>query len=138
MLLLAAVLILLAAVAVFASQNAHMVAVNLLGWHLSWPLAGVVLVSLVAGALVTFLVVLFKQVRLRLKIHDAEGRFRRTESELTSIRSELAKVKAELEKTKAALAEKEQDLVALRAELAGKAAAEPKGGGSGGSGGRRG
>jgi len=115
---LAALLLLLAAVAIFASQNAHMVAVNLLGWHFSWPLAGVVLITLVAGALVAFLIGVVRQLRLRLKMYDTSGRLRKTENELSAAKAELEKAKVESEKNKAALAEKEQHLVAVRVELA--------------------
>ncbi len=118
MFVLAALLLLLAAVAVFATQNAHMVAVNLLGWRFSWPLAGVVLITLVAGALVAFLISLVRQVGLRLKIHDTSGRLRKAENELSAAKAELERTKVESEKNRAVLAEKEQHLVALRAELA--------------------
>lgn len=109
--IVAALLLLLAAVAVFASQNAHLVAVNLLAWHFTWPLAVIVLVTTAAGAILVALAGLVRQVGLSLKVHDASGRLRRAEKD-------LATVKAELEKTKAALTEKDQALVAAKAELA--------------------
>jgi len=139
-LVLATLLILLAVVAIFASQNAHMVSVSFIGWQFSWPLAGIVLLALAAGSLATFLVVLVRQVGLRLKIHDTSGRLRRaendlqvTKSEVEKLRSELAAARAEVERSKVILSEKEQDLVALRAELAGRTPEDKKGGGPGGS-----
>ncbi|MCL6581052.1 MAG: LapA family protein [Firmicutes bacterium] len=110
MLLLAAALVILAVVAVFASQNAHLVAVNFLAWRFTWPLAGIVLVTLAAGALLVFLVLLGRQLGLRLKMHDTAGRLTRAERDLAAAR-------AELEKARATLADRERQLGALRLEL---------------------
>jgi uncharacterized integral membrane protein len=122
---LAALLLLLAAVAIFAVQNAHLVAVNLLGWQSTWPLAGVVLITLVTGGLVAFLVSLIRQLSLRLKIRDAGGRLRKSETDLSTAKTQLGKVRDELEKVKAELArskvtagEREQELASVRAALA--------------------
>ncbi len=145
MALVAVVIILLAAVAVFALQNAHLVPVTLLGWQFDWPLAGVVLVTVAAGALLVFLTALIRQVGLSLKVRDASGRLRKAENELAQARSEMEKIRAEIGHIKVALAEKDQDLVALRAELAAKtreleearklaAATAPDGGARGGGG----
>jgi len=109
-LLVAAALVVLAVVAVFASQNAHLVAVNFLAWRFTWPLAGVVLVTLAAGALLVFLVLAGRQLGLRLKMHDTAGRLTRAERDLAAAR-------AELEKAKATLADRERQLGALRLEL---------------------
>lgn len=139
MFVLAALLLLLAAVAVFASQNAHMVAVNLLGWQLTWPLAGVVLISLVAGALVAFLIGLARQLSLRLKMRDANARLRKAEGDLSAAKSELDKAKAELERLKAALLVAQQELEEARRaahergrEGSRAGAEESRGGGLGG------
>ncbi len=117
MLVLSALLLLLAVMAIFASQNAHMVAVNFLGWHFTWPLAGVVLITLVAGGLAAFLIGLFRQVNLRLKIYDTSGRLRKAETELVAAKTGLDKNKAELDKTKAEFDQAKTDLDAARREL---------------------
>lgn len=111
MYIVAALLVMLLAVAVFASQNVHMVDVHVLGWLFSWPLGVVVLASTAAGAVVVALLGLVRHVGLSLRIHDTRGRLKRSETELTTI-------KAELDKVRATLKTREKDLVAARAAQA--------------------
>lgn len=141
MFVLAALLVLLAAVAIFAGQNADLVPVNVLGAHFEWPLAGLVLIALVAGALAAFLVGLFRQLRLRLKIRETGGKLRRSETDFAAAKTELEKAKAELETAKASLAVAQHELEEARraADGAGLGSgngnhAAGKGGGPGGPG----
>ena len=48
MYIVAALLVMLLVVAIFASQNVHMVDVQVLGWLFAWPLGIVVLASTAA------------------------------------------------------------------------------------------
>ncbi|HCW50912.1 MAG TPA: hypothetical protein DGR79_02440 [Clostridiales bacterium] len=107
----AALLVMLLVVAVFASQNVHLVDVNLLVWRFSWPLGVIVLAATAAGAVVVALLGLVRQVGLSLRIHDARGRLRKAETQLESARGEL-------DKAKAALSRKEEELSAARDEIA--------------------
>jgi len=107
----AALLVMLLTVAVFASQNVQQVDVNLLVWDFSWPLGVIVIAATAAGAVLVALFGLVRQVGLTLRVRDVSGRLRRTETE-------LARTKEELEKATAQVKEKEQDLVATRAQLA--------------------
>lgn len=116
--IVAAMLLMLLAVAVFATQNIQAVAVNLLFWHFTAPLGVIVLAATAVGAVLVALFGLVRQVGLSLRIHDTRGRLRRTEGDLTTTRTELERARAELEQGRTALSEKEQDLIALRAQLA--------------------
>jgi len=142
---LAALLVVLGVVAVFASQNAHFVAMRFLGWQFTWPLAGIVLVTLVAGALAAFLVSLFRQVRLGLRIHDTSGRLRKAEKELETAKVDLDKTRADLALARRELEEARRPRApgpsASPAPEAGGASPGPspsRGGGPSGSGPRRG
>ena len=111
MYIVAALLVMLLVVAIFASQNVHMVDVQVLGWLFSWPLGIVVLASTAAGAVLVALLGLVRHVGLSLRIYDTRGRLKKTETELTSLRSELDRIRATLK-------EREQDLIAARAAQA--------------------
>lgn len=118
MYIVATMLLMLLAVAIFASQNIQAVDVNLLFWHFTAPLGVIVLAATAVGAVLVALFGLVRQVGLSLRIHDTRGRLRRVEQDLSGARSELEKARAELDTNRAVLAEKEQDLIALRAQLA--------------------
>ncbi|MEW6032200.1 MAG: lipopolysaccharide assembly protein LapA domain-containing protein [Bacillota bacterium] len=111
MYVVAALLVMLLLVAIFVSQNVHLVEVNVLAWQLSWPLGVIILASTAAGAVLVALLGLVRHVGMSFRMYDARGRLRRTENELDAARTEL-------EKAKAALAERAQDLAVTREALA--------------------
>jgi len=98
-------------VAVFASQNVQAVDVNLLVWQFSWPLGVIVIAATAAGAVLVALLGLVRQVGLTLRVRDAHGRLRRSETELQT-------TKEELEKARARAREQQEDLISTRAQLA--------------------
>lgn len=64
-----------AGVAVFALQNLGPVVIRFLGWRVEGtPLAMVILFSIVAGVLVSALIGLVQQLRLRARIRQLENR----------------------------------------------------------------
>lgn len=68
------------AIAIFALQNADPVSIRFLAWRLDGaPLAAVILLSGVAGALLATAVGLLQRWRLRAQIRQLKSRLRATE-----------------------------------------------------------
>ena len=68
-----------AAAAVFALQNVDPVVIRFLGWRFEGaPLAMVIMVSVLAGIVLTALIGLIQQWKLRSRIRQLEQRFART------------------------------------------------------------
>jgi putative membrane protein len=69
-----------AAVALFAVQNNNAVAVRFLVWQIEEPLSLVVLLSVLAGIVLTALLGIVRQWKLRARIRQLEGKLARTEA----------------------------------------------------------
>jgi putative membrane protein len=68
-----------AAVALFAVQNNSSVVVRFLVWQIEEPLSLVVLLSVLAGIVLTALLGVVRQWKLRARIRQLEGKLARTE-----------------------------------------------------------
>lgn len=85
---LVAALLVVLVVGAFALQNQTPVLVQFLAWSWQWDVGRLVGASVVAGALVAFLVLGFDDVRLRFRLHQAVRRAARLESRLASLQNE--------------------------------------------------
>jgi uncharacterized integral membrane protein len=68
-----------AAVAIFAVQNLDPVVIRFLGWRRDGPLAGVILVSILAGLIFASLVSFVQHLKLRRRIRQLTAQLHRME-----------------------------------------------------------
>lgn len=90
-------LLLVLIIAAFALQNSAPVNLQFLAWSWQWDVGRVIAAAAVTGALVGLLVVGLDDLRLRLRLRQANRRAARLEGRLASVESERDRLVERLE-----------------------------------------